>query len=124
MIGEMWTSMAITGKTIIALLGMLSVYSLAVVVERFVALRWSTRSSRTFADEVEGFTDPNAMRDRATAPEYGDFASLAYVVGESLVEYDRIREILTSYAASSLGRRLASRMLPLHDARKIGELVR
>ena len=77
MIGEMWTSMAITGKAIIALLGLLSVYSLAVVVERFVALRWSTRSSRTFADEVEGFTDPNAMRDRATAPEYGDFTSLS-----------------------------------------------
>ena len=92
MIGEMWTSMAITGKAIIALLGLLSVYSLAVVVERFVALRWSTRSSRTFADEVEGFTDPNAMRDRATAPEYGDFTSLAHVVGNSLVEYDRIRD--------------------------------
>lgn len=71
MIGEMWTSMAITGKAIIALLGLLSVYSLAVVVERFVALRWSTRSSRTFADEVEGFTDPmpfgTGRRRRSTA---------------------------------------------------------
>ncbi|MEE2831319.1 MAG: MotA/TolQ/ExbB proton channel family protein [Candidatus Latescibacterota bacterium] len=91
MIGEMWTGMALTGKAIIAILGLLSVYSMAVVVERFVALRWATRSSRAFASEVEGITDAGAMRERATAPEYADFASLAHVVGGSLEEYDRIR---------------------------------
>ena len=91
MIGEMWTSMAITGKAIIALLGLLSVYSMAVVVERFVALRWATRSSRAFVSEAAGITDASAMRDRATAPEYADFASLAHVVGNGLDEFDRIR---------------------------------
>ena len=91
MIGEMWTGMALTGKAIIAILGLLSVYSMAVVVERFVALRWATRSSRAFASEVEGITDAGAMRERATAPDYADFASLAHVVGGSLEEYDRIR---------------------------------
>ena len=91
MIGEMWTSMAITGKAIIALLGLLSVYSMAVVVERFVALRWATRSSRAFVSEAAGITDASAMRDRATAPEYAGFASLAHVVGNGLDEFDRIR---------------------------------
>jgi biopolymer transport protein ExbB len=91
MIGEMWTSMAPTGKAIIAILSVLSVYSMAVVVERLVALRWAARSSRAFADEVQGVTDIGALRARATAPEYADFASLAFVVGNSLDEYERLR---------------------------------
>ncbi len=91
MLGEMWASMALTGKGIILLLGVLSVYSMAVVVERLAALRWSARNSRTFADETRDITDTDALHSRAVAPEYGEFASLASVVGGSLAEYERLR---------------------------------
>ncbi len=90
MIGEMWTSMAPTGKVIIAILSVLSVYSMAVVVERLVALRWASRSTQAFAAEAQGVTDIKTLRTRAAAPEYADFASLAFVVGASLEEYDRL----------------------------------
>lgn len=39
-----------------------------------------------------------------------------------VLEYDRIREILTSYAASGLGRKLASRMEPIHDLKQLRRL--
>jgi len=91
MIGEMWTGMAVTGKAIIALLSLLSIYSMAVVVERFVALRWAQRSSLTFAGQVEGITDAQALREQASSPEYAEFASLASVVNNSLEEYERLR---------------------------------
>lgn len=91
MIGEMWTSMAPTGKVIIAILSVLSMYSMAVVVERLMALRWVARASRAFADDVAQVTDAAVLRDRAAAPEYAEFASLASVVGNSLQEFERIR---------------------------------
>ncbi|MBT3343316.1 MAG: hypothetical protein HN712_14100 [Gemmatimonadetes bacterium] len=84
--------MAVTGKAVIAILSLLSIYSLSVVVERFVALRWAKRRTRDFADEAEGITDPRVLRDRAMAPEYSDFASLAHIVGRSLDAYDIIRD--------------------------------
>lgn len=91
MIGEMWTGMAPTGKVIIAILSVLSMYSMAVVVERLVALRWVSRSSRAFADETRGVTDADTLRTRARSPEYADFASLAFVVGSGLDEFERLR---------------------------------
>lgn len=91
MINEMWTSMAPTGKGIILLLGALSIYSIAVVVERLAALRWAARSSQAFADEAQGITDAAALRSKADAPQYADFASLASVVGASLAEYEQVR---------------------------------
>ena len=39
-----------------------------------------------------------------------------------VLEYDRIREVLTSYAASALGRRVASEIEPLQDFRKLRTL--
>lgn len=91
MIGEMWGSMAVTGKAVIAILGLLSIYSLSVVVERFVALRWASRRSQEFADDAASITDATALQTRAAAPEYAEFASLAYVVGRSLQEFERIK---------------------------------
>ncbi len=91
MIGEMWASMAPTGKVIIAILSCLSVYSMAVVVERLVALRWASRISDAFAADAESLVDADTLRDRAESPEFAEFASLAYVVGRSLKEFDRIR---------------------------------
>lgn len=39
-----------------------------------------------------------------------------------VLEYERIREVLTSYAASALGRGLASRLEPLRDAERLRAL--
>jgi biopolymer transport protein ExbB len=91
MIGEMWTSMAPTGKAIIGLLGVISVYSMAVVVERLAALRWVARSTQRFADEAQGIADAAVLRQRAEDPVYADYASLASVVGGSLAEFERLR---------------------------------
>ena len=39
-----------------------------------------------------------------------------------VLEYDRIREVLTSYATSALGRHIAQRMEPLRDVARLREL--
>ena len=92
MIGEMWASMAPTGKVVIAVLCLLSIYSLSVVVERLAALRWSSRQSKAFAEEVGAGTDIEAMLAAADTPERQQFPSLASVVARGLHEFLRVRD--------------------------------
>ena len=92
MIGEMWASMAPTGKVVIAVLCLLSIYSLSVVVERLAALRWSSRQSKAFAEEVGAVTDIEAMLAAADTPERQQFPSLASVVARGLHEFLRVRD--------------------------------
>lgn len=49
---ELWSSMAITGKAVVLILILLSIYSYAVMVERGLALRWTRSHSSSFAEEA------------------------------------------------------------------------
>lgn len=85
-LGQLWGSMAVTGKAIIALLGLLSVYSLAVVVERELAVRWSKARSRAFARQAvqPGHREAAALLALAEGADYRGFSSLASVVASGL----------------------------------------
>ena len=93
LIGELWTSMAITGKVVVLVLVLLSVYSYAVMVDRSLALRWTRQRSAGFAQEVkEGALAVDALRERATLAEEQGYCSLATVVGAGLGEYKLLQE--------------------------------
>ena len=93
LVGELWTSMAITGKVVVVVLVALPVYSYAVMVDRGLALRWTRQRSAGFAQDVEaGELAVDALLSRATAAEEQGYCSLATVVGAGLSEFKLLEE--------------------------------
>jgi len=92
LIGDLWTSMAITGKTVVTILAILSIYSYAVMVDRGVALRGAMKRSNGFADAVEGRElSPEPLLAETSAFEEQSNSSLATVVGAGLSEFKVLR---------------------------------
>ena len=92
LLGELWSSMAITGKVVVLVLGGLSVYSYGVMVDRGLALRWTRAHSSRFADEIGSqVLSAEALLERAGAAEEQGYCSLATVVGAGLNEYQFLR---------------------------------
>ena len=93
LIGELWTSMAITGKVVVVVLVGLSIYSYAVMVDRSLALRWTRQRSAGFAEEARGSSlEVEGLLERANAAEEQGYCSLATVVGAGLSEFNLLRE--------------------------------
>ena len=90
-VAELWQAMAISGKVVVVLLVVLSIYSYAVMIDRGIALRWVRRRSAEFATQTEDRLDELSMGevlDTATAPERRKFTSLASVVVAALQEFN------------------------------------
>jgi len=93
LIGELWTSMAITGKVVVLVLVVLSIYSYAVMVDRTLALRWTRQRSAGFAEEARGSSlEVGSLLERANAAEEQGYCSLATVEGAGLSEFELLRE--------------------------------
>jgi len=93
LIGELWTSMAITGKMVVLVLVVLSIYSYAVMVDRGLALRWTRQRSALFAEDARGSSlDAGSLLERASAAEEQGYCSLATVVGAGLSEFALLQE--------------------------------
>lgn len=91
LVSELWGSMAITGKTVVLVLIGLSVYSYAVMVDRFLALRWARDHSARFAAETDaGSVAVDALLERAAGEE--KYCSLATVVRTGLEEFRLLRD--------------------------------
>lgn len=93
LISELWTSMAITGKVVVSVLGAMSIYSYAVMVERGLALRWTRQRSSRFVEIAEGegmVVDP--LLEHAIEAEQEGHCSLASVVKAGLDEYKMLKE--------------------------------
>ena len=89
-VSELWAAMAITGKTVVGLLIILSIYSYGVMIDRVFALRWVRRRSAQFAAETEGRLGElsiDEVVEKATGSKRGKFSSLASVVTEVLEEF-------------------------------------
>ncbi len=57
LISELWNAMAFTGKTVVVVLAVLSIYSYAVMIDRALALRWARERSEALAAEFEAVID-------------------------------------------------------------------
>lgn len=94
-ISELWGSMAITGKTVVSILALMSIYSYAVMVDRFLALRWARERSSLFGAEAEegGLTgNVDALLAKSAQAEDQGHCSLASVVKAGLGEYKTLVE--------------------------------
>ena len=93
LLGELWSSMAITGKGVVLVLAGLSIYSYGVMIDRGLALRWTRDHSSRFAAEVgEESLSAEAVLSRANSAQEQGYCSLATVVGAGLSEYQLLRE--------------------------------
>ena len=94
LVSELWQAMAFTGKTVVVILAILSIYSYAVMVERSIVLRRARQRSADFAGDVEE-SDLNNQKidpllERANQAEQQGYCSLATVVVAGLREYQML----------------------------------
>ena len=93
LLGELWSSMAITGKGVVLVLAGLSIYSYGVMIDRGIALRWTRDHSSRFVAEVgEESLSAEALLSRANSAQEQGYCSLATVVGAGVSEYQLLRE--------------------------------
>jgi biopolymer transport protein ExbB/TolQ len=91
MVGELWGSMAITGKTVVLILIALSIYSYVVMANRIVVLRTDGQRSAEFSEQVSGAGDPGQILSAArTANEAGQ-NSLAAIVEAGLTDFQSLQ---------------------------------
>ena len=88
---QLWGSMAITGKVVVLVLFALSIYSYAVMVDRFLALRTDRQRSGAFVEEIEGESDASHILDAAREAVAEGRCSLGSVVAAGLDEYGSLR---------------------------------
>ncbi len=88
---QLWGSMAITGKVVVLVLFALSIYSYAVMVDRFLALRTDRQRSGAFVEGIEGESDASHILDAAREAVAEGRCSLGSVVAAGLDEYGSLR---------------------------------
>ncbi len=95
LVSELWTAMAVTGKVVVTILAILSVYSYTVMIERGLALRWVRERSAEFAETVEsnGASDRkvDAILAQAQESEERGYCSLATVVAAGVQELKTVQ---------------------------------
>ena len=88
---QLWGSMAITGKVVVLVLFALSIYSYAVMVDRFLALRTDRQRSGAFVEGIEGESDASHILGAAREAVAEGRCSLGSVVAAGLDEYGSLR---------------------------------
>jgi biopolymer transport protein ExbB/biopolymer transport protein TolQ len=91
LVSELWSSMAITGKTVVIILIALSIYSYAVMVDRIVALRTNGQRSGEFAGQVGEIQDTGQILSAARAANEAGHNSLASVVEVGMQEFESLQ---------------------------------
>lgn len=92
LVTELWTSMAITGKIVVTVLAVLSIYSYAVMVERTLALRWTRERSAAFFENLDPEQGDESVLARADDSANEGYCSLATVVAAGLREFKELRQ--------------------------------
>ena len=88
---QLWGSMAITGKVVVLVLFALSIYSYAVMVDRFLALRTDRQRSGAFVEGIDGESDASHILGAAREAVAEGRCSLGSVVAAGLDEYGSLR---------------------------------
>jgi biopolymer transport protein ExbB/biopolymer transport protein TolQ len=81
----LWESMGLAAKAVVLILAFLSVYSIAIMVERGQHLRRARQQSQEFADSIsDSGIELDAVADLAASPDRGKNCYLAQIVGDTL----------------------------------------
>jgi biopolymer transport protein ExbB len=88
-LAHMWRAMGPFARFVTGVLAVMSVYSLAVMVERLVTFRRALRSSRRFATELRQLLPAGRLADAATLAGTLQHGHLCRVLGLAIEEYQR-----------------------------------
>lgn len=95
LVSELWNAMAITGKSVVTVLVLLSIYSYAVMVDRFLALRWAQQRSTRLAEEIEAMAVDNPpiqeLAARVDEAVQQGHCALGIVLEAALKEYQMLK---------------------------------
>ena len=88
-LASMWQSMGLFAKSIAAILGMMSVYSLGVMAERLVTYARASSASRQYAEQLRGLLPARKFGDAVALAKKLRRGHLARVLGLAIEEYER-----------------------------------
>ncbi|HNX19981.1 MAG TPA: MotA/TolQ/ExbB proton channel family protein [Acidobacteriota bacterium] len=88
-LGEMWSSMGFVAKTVVVLLLLLSIYSISVMIEKFVNYRTSKKQSIEFLPTLIKLLKENQVQKAIDVAKGANYkkAHIAKVVSAGLTEY-------------------------------------
>ncbi len=86
-LGEMWTSMGYVAKGVVLILLLLSIYSISVMIEKFMTYRASKKQSIEFLPELVKLLKDNQLQKAVDSTKRYTKAHIAKVVSAGLLEY-------------------------------------
>ncbi len=95
-VSELWHAMAVTGKTVVTILAILSVYSYAVMIDRLLALHWARKRSSELAEEIEaasqGTVEFQPVMNKVSEAVKQRYCALGTVLESALREYRMLKD--------------------------------
>jgi biopolymer transport protein ExbB len=95
-IGELWSSMSIIGQGVVVILGIMSAYSISVMIERWITYRQARKQSRIFTPAVAECLKEGRIDEAIALGEQNNKSHLAKVLVTGLHElqaHSRSKEI-------------------------------
>src|SRR5437867_215447 len=91
---EMWHSMGPLAKGVVIVLGVMSMFSLGVIAERFFTFLRAQRQSVSYVVSLRGYIHSRRLRDAIGVATGHKHSPLAKVVGAGISEYVQGMEAL------------------------------
>jgi biopolymer transport protein ExbB len=88
----MWAQMGIVGKLVVVVLGIMSVVTLAITIERLVTYSRANKQSRAFALAIKDMLAKRMFAEAGAEAARFQGSHIASVVRSGLVEYIQVRE--------------------------------
>lgn len=92
---EMWEQMGVLAKAVVVILAIMSVWSIGVMIERFITYRKARNQSRSFAPAVAEALKKGNLREALEIAEQHNRSHLAKVVAAGLQEFQAHQGVST-----------------------------
>lgn len=86
-IPQMWAAMGFIAKTVVVILGVMSIFVVAVSAERLIVFMKARRQSRTYAMLIQGLLEQRKYKEAADAALQFRQSHIAKVIRSGLLEY-------------------------------------
>src|SRR6266851_1239689 len=99
----MWKSMGAPARLVVAVLFIMSLYSLAVMVERLVSFGRAKKQSRLYAEKLRDLLPSHQLVEASNVANLLKYGHIPRVLGSGIAEYNRGREALSHKGPHDVG---------------------
>src|SRR5712692_8243008 len=99
----MWKSMGAPARLVVAVLFIMSLYSLAVMVERLVSFGRAKKQSRLYAEKLRDLLPSHQLVEASNVANLLMYGHIPRVLGSGIAEYNRGREALSHKGPHDVG---------------------